>query len=115
MNDLKPCPFCGGTDIDGTWDNGVFCENINCEGQIDFGHWTGEGAKEAVHEAWNTRPDQWQPIETAPKDGTAIIVGGGTAEWNPNQYGWFSHQGQAIIEWEVTHWMPLPEPPKENG
>jgi hypothetical protein len=56
---------------------------------------------------------EWQPIETAPKDGTIIIIDGGTAEWNPNKFGWFSHQGQAIIQWNVTHWMPLPKLPKE--
>ena len=60
MNDLKPCPFCGGTDI-GISDNCVWCKNFNCEGNIDFGHFLGANDKEsklcreAVAEAWNKR------------------------------------------------------------
>jgi hypothetical protein len=30
---------------------------------------------EEAWEFWNTRPNSWQPIETAPKDGTVVIVG----------------------------------------
>ena len=54
----------------------------------------------------------WQPIETAPKDGTVIIVYAPdffqTAAWVGN--GWTN----AANSWlgDVTHWMPLPEPPK---
>jgi hypothetical protein len=55
---------------------------------------------------------EWQPIETAPKDGTVIIVYAPdffqTAAWAGN--GWTN----AANSWlgDVTHWMPLPEPPK---
>jgi hypothetical protein len=49
----------------------------------------------------------WQPIETAPKDGTSIIVSGGTVEWLVD--GWFSHCAQRYLQWQPTHWMPLPE------
>ncbi len=56
----------------------------------------------------------WQPINTAPKDGTYVLV-----------YG--RHEGVRIGKWETlfddweapyeggllepTHWMPLPDPP----
>ena len=56
---------------------------------------------------------EWQPIETAPKDGKLILL------WVPGkEYG--------LMKWEgiwddrlhgcrgPTHWMPLPEPPDET-
>ena len=63
----------------------------------------------------------WQPIETAPKDGTRIAIkfrsgnrheanwqttyGG---EWHTDSYKYLPWADQA----EITHWMPLPEPPQ---
>ena len=64
---------------------------------------------------------EWQPIETAPKDGTEIIL-------------WESRKGHRWLAfWHVdcwvtsgsaeagnynfpvfTHWQPLPSPPKEQ-
>lgn len=78
----------------------------------------------------------WQPIETAPKDGRIIVVCGAPASfkdgrpmdgpcivrWDDNAYssegdwvfaGWLSH-GDPIHDFpieEPTHWMPLPDPP----
>lgn len=76
---------------------------------------------------------KWNPIETAPKDGTKIL-GYGLCE-----YTWQSiEESEKIIfiayynsnwgkEWyfdidnedgtpiaHLTHWMPLPDPPKET-
>lgn len=66
---------------------------------------------------------EWQPIETAPKDGTDILVmtgetmhvvrwiniHGGFDYWavDDNKHGPFTLRGKA-----PTHWMPLPELPK---
>ena len=66
---------------------------------------------------------EWQPIETAPKNGTDILVMTGetmhVVRWinihgdfdywavDDNKHGPFTLRGKA-----PTHWMPLPEPPK---
>jgi hypothetical protein len=75
---------------------------------------------------------EWQPIETAPRDGTWIIVAG-TSKVDPDYNVLFSEYGDdavgmSIAKWDArqwrdqwddyygpdcpTHWMPLPEPPK---
>ena len=76
----------------------------------------------------------WQPIETVPKDGTAVLligvhedgVGGQythggepyVARWVPSakwpQHSWVVSGGTRYASsgfGEPTHWMPLPEPP----
>ena len=66
---------------------------------------------------------EWQPIETAPKDGTDILVMTGetmhVVRWinihgdfdywavDDNKHGPFTLRGKA-----PTNWMPLPDPPK---
>ncbi len=58
--------------------------------------------------------NEWQPIETAPKDGTHILVY--RPEYSNDVIGidfwrrkcwWLSSSDS-----QPTHWMPLPEPPK---
>ncbi len=73
---------------------------------------------------------QWQPIETAPRDGSAIIslVHGkvvivkytGIIDWfdettcGASRYAWIEEGAEdADNELLPTHWMPLPEPPQE--
>ena len=94
---------------------------------------------------------EWRPIETAPKDGTPVILlsAGYTTpadqwypkiyhgprvaigQWNADGTSWvdrygsidgdahhlentgtWSSEGGWFQPNEVTHWMPLPEPPK---
>jgi len=83
----------------------------------------------------------WQPIETAPKDGSWVLITSyNTANWSDGvdrsywqtQTAHFinghwvtesypdSHYGYMEVEYLTTyadgptHWMPLPAPPKEN-
>ncbi len=75
---------------------------------------------------------QWQPIETAPKDGSLILVFEPTChadeqiwmtEWRANTAAtsWGGSEGGAWTIYmdgqriEPTHWMPLPAPPTENA
>jgi hypothetical protein len=57
----------------------------------------------------------WQPIESAPKDGTVILVPGGIGYWKPSAEQWYTITGEAWpgrpIRWPVNHWMPQPGHP----
>jgi hypothetical protein len=87
---------------------------------------------------------EWQPIKTAPKDGTAVLVwdapeGALTVGWEVAKYlakdgysvgrmttdlynsgimGWVRaapHHTRLYYKLSnPTHWMPLPEPPQEG-
>lgn len=78
---------------------------------------------------------EWQPIETAPKDGTWIIVFGGYAADDDAdrtfaivQWSNYLNCGKTYPRWmfawydggyygryyDPTHWMPLPPPPGDE-
>lgn len=77
---------------------------------------------------------EWQPIETAPKDGTIVLLWGewageingqsgidtmdigsfidGKSDYDGDDW-WLLVTGDAYACWmRPTHWMPLPPPPK---
>jgi hypothetical protein len=58
----------------------------------------------------------WLPIESAPKDGTSVLVAliRDSRVWRVsdarfNRIGWYTVHGGQSCHWS-THWMPLPEP-----
>ena len=68
--------------------------------------------------------NDWQPISTAPRDGTEILGYAperrgrmirqdvATMAWGwLGSGGWYSTANGIPITEEVTHWMPLPDPP----
>lgn len=65
----------------------------------------------------------WMPIETAPKDGTAVLVSEGRfcscVEWN-EEFDWWAVDDNKLGPFRLrgaapTHWQPLPTPPKEQS
>lgn len=75
---------------------------------------------------------QWQPIETAPKDGSTILVwfrqhGAMTVCWGDLDYDHTSEYANWLVDdhkhgpypvrgysrGDDTHWMPLPAPPQQ--
>lgn len=69
----------------------------------------------------------WQPIETAPRDGTPIIFGyydgtvcegywmGDPTRNHWGETGWFAIDSDVLTEhpWLPDEWMPFPPPPKK--
>ena len=61
----------------------------------------------------------WQPIETAPKDSEILVWDGKDIWLVETEFGMYpKHNGcgccSSSVHYEATHWMPLPEPPKET-
>ncbi len=62
----------------------------------------------------NALAGDWQPIETAPKDGYHIQL------WRPDiqfvgyyaKAGWCAN-GPVLLDPPPTHWKPLPDPPED--
>ena len=83
------------------------------------------GSKQAEVAALPVQPDAWQPIETAPRDGTAYLAyASGLDLWIENQpdnhYAGEWYFDQSRRQWrghahhdarEATNWMPLPKEP----
>lgn len=102
---LRPCPFCGHAPELFNWCESfeISCENDDCGVQVN----AVEKTKELVAAQWNG-PDPWQPIATAPKDGSLIQI------WGDGYFcigKWFNNAWFALAT-NPTHWMPLPKGPQ---
>lgn len=70
---------------------------------------------------------EWQPIETAPKDGTTVLGYSEfiASDWNSDAaiasiqwydygnevFGWYGSGPSGLVLTSASHWMPLPAPP----
>lgn len=125
---LKPCPRCKNAakhwlSIRNRWR--VCCQNEECSCELMPA--VGFDTESEAITAWNHRARSgdkimnWQSIETAPKDGTRLLLFQKTSGdfENVQAVGWWV----PIMDfgyWRVpcaeglwpTHWMPLPAPPE---
>lgn len=105
---------------------GVALHNVNFK-VLDITDAESEGVLINSVEYNTSSAQQWQPIETAPKDGSSImmLVSGSPSpycvgswdsddeKWWPNTYHLRTEYEQIRIDWdfEPTHWMPLQDQP----
>lgn len=141
--ELKPCPFCGGAGEKTPHSEVPDLVIVGCADSDCIGHAAAYDFADLASAAkcWNTRAsappvgEGWQPIETAPKDGTWIValVAGADDRWehlngrafvvrhegktaSDYDLGWALHPGfGGVHESWFTHWMPLPKPPASSG
>ena len=82
---------------------------------INENHPATKAARAALSEA---KAGGWQPIETAPRDGTRFIA------WRKystrpliarywKDFGWFEDE-DGLHLYNLTHWQPLPAPPAQK-
>jgi Zn finger protein HypA/HybF involved in hydrogenase expression len=50
---LKPCPFCGSSDL-AVFDNAIICKQCDASGP-DIGHCTGPKCRAETTKLWNAR------------------------------------------------------------
>lgn len=91
------------------------CIEMSDTGQFET--WDMHGAAVEIHEMvaeYYQEKLGWQPIETAPKDGTEILTWDGQdakiLRWALGRWDDWGEMPGALLP--PTHWMPLPEPPK---
>mgnify|MGYP000990102744 CR=1 FL=1 len=117
--ELRPCPFCGGTKI--CTEKGInlnYCDNCSAESNVE--HWNNRPIEDALNariaeleaeRRWipvsERLPDNWESVLTI--DISKSTRDAVTAFYNPETSLWSTPFSSDL--W-VTHWMPLPEPPE---
>ena len=129
----KPIPTWRETHADELGPDGGICDSQICL------KWAEQeiGALRSENERLKAELDRWLPIETAPKDGTVVLLYGvwagevagpkknpsidlgfwkdGTSDY-PGDDWWALVTGDTYACWlKATHWMPLPVVPGAKG
>jgi Restriction alleviation protein Lar len=139
---LLPCPFCGGEAVMEEVENAVgrtgsVCFSVGCnshdeESCMGYQSLTTFSRRSDAAKAWNTRAvpadaaaRDWQPISTAPKDGTIVdLLFRGNIRFTDCKFAdgewWACEQDEPSIcvahgPSQPTYWMPLPYHPVPPG
>jgi Lar family restriction alleviation protein len=138
MNNLKPCPFCGGEAVKviaaldeergaecwledlpsyGGKSSNYYVVCLKCQGNSGY----RRTPQEAIA-AWNRRPDNWIPVtERLPESSGSYLCwyvdgfgnkGFWVGYWDDSRKGFYPKWPNNLSRFE-KYWMPLPEPPKE--
>lgn len=107
--------------------NGTFWAGVWDASDQEIESWPGRSSPELaaadlakflgeMAEALEPWRQTWQPIETAPKDGTLVLVADDDGpEWSmPAQWcrSLWVNTARGIVP-DPTHWMPIPSPPEK--
>ena len=106
----------------------IMARAMEADGTSDTMHGVADTILAALSDAGLVVREDWQPIETAPKDDTPLIgwltpprgeTGQPRAasiywELNGRQRGYWFHTDGVTTNWQPTHWMPL-DPPADGG
>ena len=122
---LKPCLFCGNKDIRLGYNGALkywYCSECNAS--------SGETKDKLLPSIWNTRADDWKPIdinkpENLPDIDTYVLwihengyvfmecIG---KDWDDKYLAYFlSGYGSKEISGKITHWREAPEWPEGTG
>ena len=113
MNELKPCPFCGSTDL--FVEDGIDHYRIECRSCLASGpavRMPDEAAK-----PWNLRKSHWISVEESlPEEGlNVLIVHNGIVDIGYHQNGeWYSNTPYHRFL-DVEYWCYLPQLPEASN
>ena len=122
---ILPCPFCGS---EASLEDKRLLWVVRCSGcgacvlgdrapepeqELPESYW--EPLRQSAVDCWNQR-SAWQPIETAPRDGTEILAWDGIGmkfAWRYEDRWIYDIEMESpyLTLWHPTHWQPLPSTP----